>query len=74
MFCNKPKEYIKYFSCYNCNCLGFFQETRRFLTVLGWKILLSKTLPCHMFSCKGFVVSKKIITTVEDKTGSKLRS
>ena len=38
MYCNKPKEYIKYFSCYNCNCLGFFQETRGLLSVLGWKL------------------------------------
>ena len=62
MYCKKPKEYIKYFSCYNCNCLGFFNETRGLLTVLGWKLSLSKTRPCYMCSGKGFVASKKIIT------------
>ena len=62
MSCNKPKEYIKYFSCYNCNCLGFFKETKGLLTVLGWKLSLSKTRLCYMCSGKGFVESKKIIT------------
>ena len=66
MLFNKPKKYIRWFSCYHCQCAGFFKETRRLLSFLRWNISLSKTEPCYYCSGKGFIKSTKIITKDND--------